>query len=102
MKTMTAKYPGTCTACGKAIARGELIQWSRGAGARHAACQASGANSERPGFHKVRITGRCEDYPCCGHGDYCPDRYEWRKDEAVDPMGVDAAYEDNCREACGL
>lgn len=36
--TIRAKYPGRCAACGKPIAAGEPIEWSRGAGSRHAAC----------------------------------------------------------------
>jgi len=42
-KTMTAKYAGTCTACKAPIARGQRIEWRRGAGARHVDCAKPGA-----------------------------------------------------------
>jgi Family of unknown function (DUF6011) len=42
--TMTAKYSGTCTACGQRFVAGAAIEWAKGAGARHATpddCQAA-------------------------------------------------------------
>lgn len=41
MKTMTAKYPGKCRACGEAIERGDIIKYyGRWHGAEHARCGA--------------------------------------------------------------
>lgn len=93
MKTMIAKYPGTCRACG------ESIVWSRSTGALHESChqceqqdmeefgedEAAGlepgtlANDRRlakRGLSVIRFSsgavmtqnsrGRCEDAPCCG------------------------------------
>lgn len=55
MRTMTAKYPGVCSDCGGKIQRGELIQWSRGIGARHAHdCQAA---KHAASFHKCWVCG---------------------------------------------
>ena len=42
MKTMTAKYPGRCTACGKPIARGEQINFFGRGRAEHAQCSNAG------------------------------------------------------------
>jgi hypothetical protein len=37
-RLMPARFAGTCTDCGKPIARGAMIQWQKGRGAQHAAC----------------------------------------------------------------
>lgn len=42
MKTITAKYPGTCTECHKPITRGQQIDWFGRGQAAHTAC--------RPGY----------------------------------------------------
>ena len=39
MKTMTAKYPGTCTACGEPIQRGDTINFYGRGHAEHADCR---------------------------------------------------------------
>jgi hypothetical protein len=36
--TITAKYPGTCRKCGRAIKVGDQIEWQKGKGASHAQC----------------------------------------------------------------
>lgn len=36
--TITAKFPGTCTVCGRHIGVGDKIEWQKGEGSRHAAC----------------------------------------------------------------
>lgn len=50
--TMHSKFPGTCKACGQTFAVGELIQWERSTGARHAtplACiEATARAAEQP------------------------------------------------------
>lgn len=40
MKTMIARYRGTCVCCGKLISRGQQILYSRETGAMHACCYA--------------------------------------------------------------
>lgn len=83
MKTMTAKFPGVCCCgCGKAIKRGDEINfWGRGQ-ASLTACtvdpakvnqapprQSAGSRYTRfsgGGEHYVNRRGRCEDAPCCG------------------------------------
>lgn len=37
--TITAKYVGACTVCGKRIDVGDTIEWAKGKGSRHAACK---------------------------------------------------------------
>jgi hypothetical protein len=44
MKTMTAKYPGTCAACGDPIKRGDTINFFGRGKATHASCH--GGDSE--------------------------------------------------------
>jgi hypothetical protein len=39
--TITAKYAGTCAACGGAIRVGDMIEWQRGSQPRHATCPQS-------------------------------------------------------------
>jgi len=41
MKKMHSKYNGTCKGCGGHIQRGELIAWSKKAGAFHSSCAPS-------------------------------------------------------------
>jgi hypothetical protein len=38
MRTMRAKYAGSCTNCGGGIKRGDEIEWSRTSGAQHVDC----------------------------------------------------------------
>lgn len=95
MKTMIAKYPGTCRACGNAICRGDEINFFGKGHAEHSACldetqranedEAAGlergtlANDRRLARRGLSVTrfssgtvvtqnsrGRCEDAPCCG------------------------------------
>lgn len=95
MKTMVAKYPGQCRACGEAIKRGDTINFFGRGTAEHANCdepaarldedEAAGfepgtlANDRRMAKRGLSITrfssgavvtqnsrGRCEDAPCCG------------------------------------
>lgn len=95
MKTMTAKYPGTCTACGEPIQRGDTINFSGRGQAAHYDCDcphtapgedesaglepgtlANDRRLSRSGLSVARFSsgavmtqnsrGRCEDAPCCG------------------------------------
>lgn len=45
MRTITAKYPSKCRRCGGAIEKGERVQWQRGRGCQHLACQPATARS---------------------------------------------------------
>lgn len=37
-KNMKAKFKGTCVSCGKTVAKGEPIVWSKRGGTRHQGC----------------------------------------------------------------
>jgi len=90
--TIKAKYPGKCGACGGTIARGDQINWSKGAGANHIDCGVPDPVVGRGGYKRKRydnvghylssrdkygiytgdgtrigVNCGCEDYPCCGH-----------------------------------
>lgn len=94
MKTMTAKYPGQCSACGEPIHRGDTINFFGKGRVEHAEHRFDGAESEdvvaglepgtlandrrmaKRGLSVIRFSsgevmtqnsrGRCEDAPCCG------------------------------------
>jgi hypothetical protein len=36
--TITSKYPGRCTVCGKSFPQGTQVEWQKGGGARHVKC----------------------------------------------------------------
>ncbi len=44
---MTAKYPGTCRACGGTIRKGESIAWNKSTGAQHARCAGQSASAHQ-------------------------------------------------------
>ena len=63
IRTMTAKYAGTCRRCGEAFAAGtQILFGGRGRTFHAQACTHAPA---RPQTHRERF-GRCEDAPCCG------------------------------------
>jgi hypothetical protein len=95
MKTMVAKYPGVCRACGESIRPGDTIKFFGRGHAEHLDCGcphtvpgederagleagtlASDRRAARSGVSVVRFSsgavvyrnarGRCEDAPCCG------------------------------------
>lgn len=47
-KTMTAKFPGTCTTCKNRINAGDLIIWTQGKGAAHASADVCKASTPAP------------------------------------------------------
>lgn len=57
--TITAKYPGKCSVCGRAFAAGAQIEWSKGAGSKHAACAAGAA----PARESTPKTSRAQRAP---------------------------------------
>jgi membrane-bound inhibitor of C-type lysozyme len=68
MKTITARYDGTCSATGARILAGDVIQWQKGKtvllkrqGFRIDTIQ---FNDSKTYYRNAR--GRCEDAPCCG------------------------------------
>ena len=70
MKTMIAKNPGHCAACGKPIARGQSINFFGRGRAEHTDCA---------GVKSVAATnGSVEDYACSdrGYEDQCAARYD--------------------------
>lgn len=77
---MNAKFPGRCKLCGKPIAKGSAIGYSRALGARHA-------------------NGKCcpvkpEDVAASARPADTRRRYE--------PDATDIAYEDDCARRCGI
>lgn len=73
IRTMVAKYAGKCTCCGGSIERGEMIEYERGKGARHAWVR---------GDLPAKCFGVLKREPDLG-------------------QMVDMAYEDQCAEICG-
>lgn len=94
MKTMTARYHGSCTGCGVSIRKGEKMNYGGKGLTFHAYCNpdeaenvkpddysainpaTGGRMSNRARVHTFRTSsgwsgtrnarGRCEDAPCCG------------------------------------
>ncbi len=76
MRTIKARYPGDCAACGGNFPKGALILYDRQAPrmkkARHADCGAADDDNDvieirtSTGTYDQRRGGRCEDAPCCG------------------------------------
>ena len=61
-----AKYPGTCRACGGKVSVGEMIEWSRETGARHAKCKAEASKTaETPPKDAITLYGG-SGYGCEG------------------------------------
>lgn len=70
MKTLTARFPGTCRGCPTAIEPGDKIV-NRGRGRNfHVACDGNGVTEiyfpSTGNRMYVNNRGRCEDAPCCG------------------------------------
>jgi hypothetical protein len=71
MKTITAKYTGTCAATGARILAGDVIQWSKGRAVllerRRTAVDTITLYGENgPNTYYQNARGRCIDAPCCG------------------------------------
>ncbi len=69
--TMTARFPGTCAGCRKAIAVGDVIVHIRKGTTYHQDCDGA-TRIVRTYFPSTgaevftNARGRCEDSPCCG------------------------------------
>ena len=91
--TITAKFPGTCAACGAAIQPGQQIEWQRGEKPRHANCGTERApaapakqQEKAPGLDAVvagRATYRGKTYYLAGR-EIRSGRH-WR-DDRVEPV----------------
>ena len=71
MKTITARYAGTCASTGARILPGDIIQWSKGRAVlldrRVTKVDAITLFGERgPKTYYQNARGRCIDAPCCG------------------------------------
>lgn len=70
IRTLTARYPGTCRACGGPIAPGDTINHGGRGATTHVDCKPVARVTTRYGsrvYHGYEHTGRrCEDAPCCG------------------------------------
>jgi len=56
--TITAKYAGTCPACGQPIAPGAKVEWAKGSQARHVSCVAGAPVATAPRFGGGALKGR--------------------------------------------
>ncbi len=78
-RTLQARFPGTCIACGGSIARGERVNWGRGRGVWHLT-ERQIANRPSRGSWDDPIGCTTEDSTLgpCGCNDYhyadCPTR----------------------------
>ena len=66
MRTMTARYRGTCAQCAAPIAPGDEITQHARRVTTHAGACADDLGSRRPAPSWKQRYGRCEDAPCCG------------------------------------
>lgn len=80
---MTSKFRGRCKACGKPIAKGSAIGYSRALGARH-------ANGKCCPVKPEDVLAAAAARPA----DDTRRRYE--------PDATDLAYEDECARRCGI
>ena len=73
--SINAKYPGTCTCCGRRFEAGTKINWTKGAGSSHVDCSSGGeAPKAKPArAAMVRRAWRPCGYPGCNptHCDEC-------------------------------
>jgi DnaJ-class molecular chaperone len=108
---MSAKKNGTCRNCDKPIRIGQQIYWARGAGAVHCNCEMARLQDTLctacNGAGVKWNNAPCQ--VCDGTGDIhvqqCNQRAAAKHYANSAPMGgidVDIAYEDSCRDACGL
>jgi hypothetical protein len=73
MRTITAKYRGTCKGCQGPIRPGDTIRFGGTGKTYHPECDGvsapASAQFDAPVFRTCAQGGRCEDFPCCGcHG----------------------------------
>ena len=72
--TITAKYPGTCPTCQKAIQPGQQVEWSKGSKARHTDCAAANSVPTKPttttAAPKRRYHQYCADCGTASQGYY--------------------------------
>lgn len=70
VRTITARYPGTCGSCGEPIEVGSTINYGGRGAVAHVNCQPVARVRVGRGTRVYRgysATGRrCEDAPCCG------------------------------------
>ncbi len=101
MKTITAKYPGTCARTGKPIKRGDLINFY---GRGHAELATSGAGSAARRQNEameewVEDPEQYQEDEANGLKNQPGTRRD--KSSAEDSCCGDLAYEDRCAELCG-
>lgn len=64
MKTITAKYPGTCFECGKPFAKGAQIKYYGRMHCEHAACNPDQPKANEPDRFDMDYEDRCAE--ACG------------------------------------
>ena len=60
--TITARYPGKCSECGGSIHAGDQIEWAKGEGSKHEACDRAAARAERKAAHRRARNAMMNDY----------------------------------------
>jgi hypothetical protein len=96
MKTLTAKYPGTCAACGNRFEAGAEIAWEPKR-ALHAACRPEPEPTGHPGRGSARL-GRF--LARRAHRAYATDQRICGQNEALYEMEAEdfRAYRDGCAD----
>jgi DnaJ-class molecular chaperone len=101
---MTAKKTGTCRNCNQPISIGQSIYWTRGAGAVHCDCKTAAYQdsvcSACNGAGSTWNGTPCRS--CDGTGARNVQEFARKTERHHVPDPVDLAYEDSCRDACGL
>jgi hypothetical protein len=82
MSVLTARYAGTCTACGAATEAGDRVRWTRGQGVRHATTEGCASAVDYAG------TSCCGDY----HYADCPTRTGGVSDYHADNYQEEGAW----------
>lgn len=111
MKTLYSKYPGTCQRCGEQFPAGTFIRWIGRGRAEHYGCpKYDPANQVSPCWDCQSPDGRFRRYGAatpvlcdeCDRKRRDADKARAAARTAFVPDAFDMAYEDQCRDACGL
>jgi len=109
MKTMLSKYAGTCAACSRPIAKGDLIAWSRASGAQHPKCAGvylpqSPQDVRAPCWICGDPSGKFRPHGAATpvHCDKCHAARPPVNGSRWTPDFSDTTYEDQCAAACGF
>ena len=114
MRTLYAKFPGTCATCGTQFSKGALIDWQGRGNTSHHTCPGTAISEQlAPCWDCQSPNGRLRNYgastPCLCDSceskrrDRDKNRFNARDHSShEDRCCGDTAYEDACARACGL